>query len=232
MSKRTAYYLILLAVCALNGFGGIDPFAAPGTAASNKIIPFRVSQVGNDKSELLRIFKLIQDQDKKIPSTSFEVLQRLSPTEFLVYKLVTKESVVSSASASMGGGGNVYSHAYTEPDLSTVYCLKLTSPSNAVDGEEIKNLSVILTEEIKTYETALGAQRSVRTYVDHRSSKLSKEEFVIRLKSGEEWTLLDYSKEACFPCGGDGVLSDFKGGGKCKDCNGSGSFQIGLLVKW
>lgn len=214
---------------------GFDIFAGPSASTYDPahLKEFRVSKVGSDKSELFKVFEIVSEGSKpRFKGTSFEIMQRITGREFLVWKLKTESYTVGN---SYGNGGNVAVRSTTRPDLTQIYYLKLTEEINAVDGERLKDLPVVLTDEIESYATAAtGAAKSVRVYkeIARETAGMSQAGFVERLRSGEKWIIKSYSKEGCFPCGGEGKLSDFKGGGRCGDCNGLGKFNVSLLVKW
>lgn len=213
-----------------------DPFArAFPSSAPSKLVEFHVSKVGNDKNKLLEVFEIIRQSSKpKNEGTSFEIMQRIDERNFLVYRLEKETSAVSSGSASIGGGGGVYSRTYLRPDRTKLYYLMYSSGLDAVDGERVKDLPVTLTEEIESYTTTVGSTKSVRVYkeVTVDQDLMSREEFVERLRSGDKWIIKSYESKDCFPCGGTGRLSEFRGGGRCKDCNATGKIVSSLVVLW
>ncbi len=200
-------------------------------SADNPVKEFRVSKVGADKTELLNVFAAVQSKEAGVPE-AFEVLQRLSDTNYLVYPMKAVSRVVSSSSSSYGGGGGSYTYNYSQPDRSTLYWLVTESPWNAVGGETISGIFAIKTGNVRTYTTALGAQKSVKELVEIQPPLLSRDEFVSRLRAGEEWTLESYRLEPCSRCFGDGKLSDLQGNARCPDCRGKGKVQVDLIVKW
>ena len=211
------------------------PFAPPSSPNAPELVDFKVSKVGNNKSQLLEVFGIIQQNESDQPKgTTFQIMQRIDQNNFLVYKFVTKTNVVSSSMASIAGGGNVRSNSYLSLERTKVSYLKYNRGLDAVDGEKVKDLSVVLTKEIETYATAVGSMKSVRVYKEALNERniFSREEFVEKLRAGETWVIRSYLAEECFPCKGTGRLNQFNGGGRCDKCKGKGDLTKDLLVKW
>jgi hypothetical protein len=201
---------------------------------------FRVSKVGADKSELLKVFEQVQlvEGRKGLKPENFEVFQRANEAEYLVYKMIWKyrDSAPSWGKQSEGGGsyggGSGSSGRYLGADLKTLYWLQTEEPSVYVNDEKIRDLYVVPSDEIKSYTTMLGAQVSVRVLREAPAKEIPKDEFVQRLQAGETWTIPSYKTEECRKCYGDGKLSKMQGEGKCLDCNATGTSEVDLIVRW
>lgn len=183
--------------------------------ANAKTEEFRVSKVGADKTELLKVFAAVQKLEAGEPQ-AFEVLQRISSTEYLVYALKW----------------NAYSRTFGEADLTKLYWLKLSTPRGFVSNDTITGIFTESTGSIRTYETALGSSKSVREYQEIEPAMLTQDEFVSLLRMGRTWTLRIYRFEKCSRCFGDGKLSALQGNARCPDCHGRGIISIDLLVCW
>jgi hypothetical protein len=188
------------------------------SAPQNKT--FQVSGVGSDKTELLEVFDQIQTDDineKLFKDSIFyqivEVFNRIDEKYFLVKR---KQS--------------------TDPfqKTNTLYWLVTNEPKDVVEEESIR-LFYQLTEQIKTYTTTRGSNKSVRILKEVKADKLppllSKKEFVNRLQNGEEWTLESFRSVKCAGCFGDGKRG-LDNNTHCNYCKGSGERGVDYLVKW
>lgn len=206
----------------------------------NRMETFRVSHVGADKTMLLRAFSAVKDIEEskrgKKGRNSFRVLQRLSPTEFLVHQTRTDYSPNPFSSDKTG---TAHRPASFEAYSSQIFLLKTQQPQSAVDGEWIRGIIVSDTGVVRSYKATLGNLKSVRILVEdaplNPEHAFTQEEFVRRLQSGETWTLKNFEEEDCRICFGKGELSTFKGGGACPQCGNTqhrGKGFIDYLIRW
>lgn len=223
--------------------GAYNPWQVkPERKTPNAVKVFRVSHVGSDNAQLLQVFAAVKTMEETLPpkqGINLHVIQRSSPTEFLVCKLQTYESISTSSLTSVGGGGGVGGSSYSIPDYSQTFWLRTESPKNAADGETIRNIAVIETPEVKTYTATLGNKRSVRVLVENPSRKAGRnfthEEFVMRLRNREEWTLKNFEVEDCRICFGDGKLGVLQGNAPCPECANTqdvGKAFVDWIIKW
>lgn len=212
----------------------------------NRVETFRVSRVGADKTMLLRVFQAVKDAEEtktkygKKGRNSFRVMQRLSPTEFLVHQTETYYDPNPFARArSSNRTGAATATASFRAGKSQVFLLKTQQPLNAVDGEWIRGITVNDTGAVHTYTATLGNLKSVRILTEdaplNSQHTFTQEEFVDRLRNGETWTLKNFEEEDCRVCFGRGELSTFKGGGACPQCGDTahkGKGFIDYLIRW
>jgi hypothetical protein len=189
-----------------------DPFASAGVSRrrNNNCFEYSVSKGANNKANLLEIYSRVAsyeaDTDFAKRTYSFKVLQRIDSKKFLV----------------------------TVGD-STTYLLESNVDINAVDGEWIRDISIIYTNDIYEYESVIGAKRSVKIIKIGKAEIkeiMTKEEFIEKLKVGATWRLKNLLYKKCAKCFGTGKLGALEGYKGCEDCGGNGGQSFDCIVKW
>lgn len=221
-------------VTSLSASDDIDPFArkntASSTASSNPTITFRVSEVGHDKTMLLKVFDTLNrgERQKQNEFDGVEVSRRISDTEYLVYPLERKYRTVADSSQRLGTGGNARSIGYLSADTSNRYYLVLLSAKNMAEGERDTTIPIRKTDE--TFTTSWGG--SYRKIEEVPGDLISREEFVARLRSGETFTIENFEEQKCTKCHGFGHLGFLSGEKDCPECGDSGKVWVNCLVVW
>ena len=217
----------------LGGGGG------PTIPIKGKVVEFRVSVAGNDKTELMRVFLAVQELEKKGELEDYKVMQRINLREFLVYKKTWAEGgsggMVASSMRAIGGGGNVYvgGGGRKGADKSIVYWLKTKEDHDVADGETLSEMFTEPTGKTREYTSVLGAKKTCRELAEmDKNVEFSKEDFLAALKEGKTWTLVNFSKSKCSQCGGSGKLGALKNYAQCPGCKGKGGIVSDCLVKW
>jgi hypothetical protein len=175
----------------------------------SRVLPFNVSEVGADKSELMKIFTAVQIKDREdlfgIPQ-SYRIIQVIGKKEFLVQVL---------------------------PAGKRILWLKTLNEISAADGEVIRDIYAVVSERTRSYTNIQGAKATVRIAEEIIPPPFMKQEaFVSLLKSGKTWTLPAFKSVSCQRCFGDGKLSVLQGSADCPDCDRKGSTSFDLLVTW
>jgi hypothetical protein len=192
--------------------GEADPFAAAGGSSrrNKKCYEYSVSKGANNKANLLEIYSRVATHEAYVDfakrTYSFRVLQRIDSKKFLV----------------------------TVGD-STTYLLESNVDINAVDGEWIKDISIIFTDDIYEYESVIGAKRSVKIIKIGKAEikeMMTKEEFIEKLKGGATWRLKNLLYKKCAKCFGTGKLGALDGYKACEECGGHGGQSLDCIVKW
>lgn len=222
-----------------------DPFSDPGKSAvelkkataNQKVSVFEVSKVKSDKKELMRIFAKIGEveADDNRKGADYQVVQRIDAKRFIVNPMTWKYSSVASSSGSVGGGGGSYSTAWQEPVPGKVFLLETEDEQNVADGEVLKGISVVESDEVFEYTTAAGAKASVRILKPEArkaEEPLTREQWIARLKAGETWVLPAFSVADCRDCFGKGKLGSLQNNATCTSCEGVGTVTTDCLVKW
>ena len=208
-----------------------DPFAGKSGLRPGGLKTFRVSKTGKNKDLLLRIFEDVRAQE----ASKFGK----SRTDFMMFMEVRQRITATTYLVELGNG--------------KAYWFIAKDPMNKVDGDTIECLAKI-TEEVKSYTSALNTQKSVRVIrelsvedlnLPKRPPALTKEKFVTELKAGKTWTVT--IKDKCKVCGGSGQLKSVSGKRSCKSCSsssgadpfagggfssGSGVVEVTYKVSW
>jgi len=210
------------------------PFVA--SAEERPSVKFKVSEIGRDKSELLRVFFEVQRIEQVASGglpRSFQIMQRLTKSEFLVHPLRIRVHVIGDSASRMGGGGNVVANEYEEPVISLVYLLNTSSELELADGEFIRQIYAPETGETHAYNSVDGSKKTVRVLRQTAPPPLmTQDEFVAKLKLGRSWTLKDFRNVSCSQCFGDGKLSALQNHARCPDCKGKGGVMMDIVVVW
>ena len=152
-----------------------DPFAGKSGLRPGGLKTFRVSKTGKNKDLLLRIFEDVRAQG----ASKFGK----SRTDFMIFMEVRQRITATTYLVDTGD---------EQP-----FWFIAKDPMNKVDGDTIECLAKV-TEEVKSYTTALKTQKSVRVIrelsvedlnLPKRPPALTKEKFVTELKAGKTWTV-------------------------------------------
>jgi hypothetical protein len=194
-------------------------------------VVFQVSKVGDDKSELNRVFErikigedLILRKNAHISSRVYEVSQKIDELSCLAYGCI---GPIRSLSGATYGEYNV--------DTSVVFYIIATKKRNLADGEKIKDMLSVATDQTKDYMSVIGAKVTARIVkeIDEKDIPVfTKDNFVEALKGGKTWTLQSFSETDCVDCFGKGKLGALKNYKPCERCHGKGKLTRDCLVKW
>ncbi len=228
--------LLFLAVTLITS-SHADPFAPVDRSKNSTRQEFRVSKVGKDKSELIKIFDAVNELKEGGDSINrgVKVVYRISSTEFLVYPKRWKNVTWGGSSNRLGMGGNTNTHRSLVVDRTKLYFLTTNSPLDLVTGESSSDIITYETGEIKDKHDneALAGYGGVRVLKEAASlPAITKEDFVARLKLGESWTLPNYKTVDCRKCMGRGDMGKLRGNAKCTDCRATGKAPVDYIVVW
>jgi hypothetical protein len=178
---------------------------------------YQVSKGGGDAVTLQKVFDAVAELEKAKGSKLFDFLisSRIDERTFLAYPKTGTP--------------------YRKPDYTTTYLLVSDKDLNVADGESIDRVRANVTDEIREIE---GSKLRV-IKLNQEPTRITREEFVSRLKGGATWTLEKFNASRCEVCRGEGKinldkrkLSTKATAVICKDCNGKGSVPVTLNVKW
>ena len=199
--------------------------------AAEPPVVFQVSKIGDDKSELNRVFEMIKNRENMIlrnkahfSSRVYEVSQKIDELTFLAYGCI---GPIRSPSGATYGEYDV--------DTSVVYYIITTKKRNVADGEKIIDMDSIVTDQTKDYKSVIGAKVTARIVkeIDEKDIPVfTKDNFVEALKGGKTWTLQSFSETDCMDCFGKGKLGALKNYKPCERCRGKGKLTRDCLVKW
>lgn len=198
-----------------------------------KPVEFRVSAVGADKTEFLRVFQAVQakvmKKEKEKENAERAKENRAAASKFTEYvvnqKINAHEFLV---------------HIRHEPDA--LRWLITQKIYNLADGDVLK-IHTGRTGNTREYTTVLGAKKTVHEIqeedviedvksVKDAKPKFSEADFIAALKQGKTWKLVDFSKTRCIKCFGRGNLGTLNQNAKCNACEGKGVIVSDCLVKW
>jgi hypothetical protein len=147
----------------------------PAIPKKGKVVEFRVSVAGKDKTELMRVFAAVQKQEESKGITEFLVIQRIGKRDFLVYEKDETNQY----------GAKIYSRR-------TVFWLKTKQDHDVADNEELTNIIAAPTGKTREYTSAIGVKNTVRELEETAAlPKFLKEDFL----AGRIQTVREYLEE-------------------------------------
>lgn len=199
---------------------------------------FRVSQVGSDKTELLKVFDAVNESARAKLSAfpGIHVDSVISSTEYVVYARKPKNTRVRTGdSQRLGMGGHTYTPSQKkepalETDASQRYYLITKKPMNLAQDEKRSDIAIYETDQTKEVPGYFNSR--LRVVKEAPERPITKEQFVSDLRNGKTYTIPNYKEVMCRDCWGKGTQSKLDGGGRCSPCRGTGKTTVDLLVSW